>query len=81
MSLRSQFEGWLIVKGVSQAFERLESQHVGHLLDAWLDHQYGPGRSEEMQQRLVAWLRAIIQELEADVTKRVPPASDTASRL
>lgn len=66
MSLRSRAELFVLVKVLTYTFDHLRADHLGFRLDHALDDRFGAKRSEEVQQRMVLWLKDVIAELEAD---------------
>lgn len=61
--LRDKVQGWLLIKAMGYAFDHLEAQHVGKLLNEATDKKFGTAKSDPVQQRLAKWLTQVAGEL------------------
>lgn len=64
-SLRDRFYAWVVVKGITYAFERLAAAQLGLKLGQALDDRFGKDRTDVVQKELAAWLERVARELRA----------------
>lgn len=55
----------LILRAISEVFDKLEAKHVGKELNAIMDAKIGQPLSNVSQKRLATWLRQVAEEVEA----------------
>ena len=55
----------LLLLIISQGFDKLEAEHVGHQLNILMDAKLGSAVSNPAQKHLAIWLRQVAQEVEA----------------
>lgn len=55
----------LLLRGLLEAVDHLESQHVGKQLNTLMDAKVGAEKAHPLQRRMATWLRQVAEELEA----------------